>query len=962
MAWAQKNPRIGVVDRIESRDSTLAYDSKVVNGLVEQGQEKLRAIKRGGLTVAYTGVNGLGQGIDGYNGGLYGVSGDYLNEYSGAAAPVPTLIAPSVSFGARDGAATVGFLGELWVIGGNNAGGLLNDAWVSINGVTWSQNTALPAALTGRTGAKAVVLNNTLYVMGGQNAAGGFLNDVWSTPDGQAWTQISASAAWLPRADFELLVLGNTIYLAGGQGQPGTSTVPVPGLWHDVWTTTNGTAWSMQNGAAPWIGRRRFGFYSVGSTLYVLGGIVSNTNNTEYANAVADLWSDGGTSGVTWTRVNSNAFNVAGCPMLPFTVITSEGLQEPYGSAIVVTNGAGGTGAVAQRFTVGDDDTYDQEWCDYYDAPTVTFTTVGSLYTSACTFADAANGSETPLQGYGFLDGTAVSGGRGGEVVYDNGTYFYMTTYINGAQANEVWTSPNGINWTLLTASPGYASRSMQAIAYGNIWIIAGSSGGVTFYNDVWAIGGGNSAFALTPTVAGEFYNFNQTSSGIATPLLVFKSAHQGYYFNAALALLTRIVSAQYPAITVFGLVYLDGVFYVMDPNGKIWGSGINDPSTWTALNEIAIQNEPNGGVGIAKCGQFLVGFGQWSCEFFYDNANPAPGSALSANTALAYQVGCANGRSIVEMQASVLWVGQTSTEGAKVYMMQGYSPVVISTPFIDRILQADPLTIIYSFATSHFGHPCYVLTLVTSGVTLVYDFAMQFWYTWTSSRPAVVQPITSISNIGVYTATFGRAVLSTAPLQHGMKDGDPAIVSGVGSSVFNGNFNFNVIDPFTLQYNVTGLGTPQTSGALTPYTTTYYLGVDGHELSNSQAGNIGGSVFVQDPSNGNVYVVSYNTGSDYGNPVDFTAVTGIWDAGQMRDKFITRAAIVGDQTSSNVWIRHSETDYKSWSFYRPVNMQNPWPFISAMGRANRTAYQIRHTDFTPQRVESIELEFEEGV
>lgn len=958
---AQDNKRLQVVERLETRDATMAYDSKVINGIVEQGQDSLRAIKRGGLSVAYTGVDGKGQGIYGYNGTLYGVSGDFLNKYSSAGSAVPTLVTSASAFGARDGAAGVGFLGQLWIIGGNNASGLLNDAWTSIDGITWTQNTSVPAAVCDRTGAKAIVLSGVLYLMGGQNAAGAFLRDVWSTPDGLTWTQLLVNAPWGGRADFELLVVGSNIYLAGGQGFNANNTAPTPGLWHDVWTTTNGTAWQQQNGACPWIGRRRFGFYSVGATLYVLGGIVGSPNFTTFNNAVTDLWSSPD-FGITWVRVNGNAFGVGACPMLPQTVVTSEGLGEPYGSAVNVVNGTSGTGAAAQRFVVGDDDLYEQEWCDYYDAPMISFTTVGSGYTTPCAVTDKANGDNIFFLAYGFMDGTSVSGGRGGEVVFNNGLYFYFTTEINGAQANEVWTSPDGVAWTLLTAIPGYATRSMQVFVYGNIWIVGGSSSGTTFYNDVWTQGIGTTAFALTPTVAGEFYNFNQTNSGIATPLLVFKAAHEGYYFNAALSTLTKITNSNYPAVTVFGLVFLDGVFYVMDPNGKIWGSGIEDPSTWTALNEIAIQNEPNGGVGIAKCGTYLVGFGQWSCEFFYDNANPAPGSALSANQALAYQVGCAVGRSIVEMQGTIIWIGQTVTEGAKVYMFQGYTPTIISTPFVDRVLQNDPLSTVYCFSTSHFGHPCYVMTLVTSGVTLVYDFVMQFWYKWTSATAGTPVVISSITTDPYFTSNSGVATLSTAPNAHGMSDGDPAVVSGTGSTVYNGYYSFNVVDQFTLSYAVGGSDVTATAGSLATFVFGMYNGVAGIELASNSVGSVGGSVFVQDPSNGNVYVVTYNTGSDYGNPVDFNVVTQKWDGGVMREKQITRCALVADMTSSLMQIRHTENDYQSWSLYRNVNMQSQWPFLSNMGTAHRTAYQIRHTAFTPQRVEAIELDFEVGV
>jgi len=943
--------RLPVVEVIETRDATMAFDSKIVNGIVEQGQQYMRAVKRAGLGIAYTGFGGLGQGLDDYNGTLYGVSGDVLNEFGSSSGFNLTQVTANGGFGARDGAAMVGFLGSLYVIGGNNASGLLNDAWVSVTGTTWGQATNIPSALANRTGAKAIVLNNVLYIMGGSDNAGTYYNDVWSTSDGLTWTQILANAPWGKRADFELLVYGGNIYLAGGQGVSGSIA---SGLWHDVWTTSNGTSWSVQNTACPWIGRRRFGFYMTGATMNVLGGALATT----FATAVTDQWQSSD-FGVTWSRVSTNAFNVGACPMLPFTIVTSIGTDVAYGRSMTVTNGAGGSGAAAYGYAYGDDDVYDDEWCQDHDINTVTFTSVGSGYTTACTFVDPNNGASIPVTGYGFLDGTSVSGGRGGEVVYGNGQYYYFTTYINGSQANEVWSSPDGMTWTRLTSTPGYASRSMQVFSYGNIWIIGGySSSSSTYYNDVWEISSGSGQFPLSPTVPGEFYYFNQTSQSLTTPLLVLASPHQAYTFNAALGTLFRISNANYPAVIVPGLVYLDTTFYVMDPEGRIWGSALNDPTTWTALNEIAIQNEPNAGVGIAKLSTYLVAFGQWTVQFFYDAANQTPSSPLSANISLQYQVGCVNGRTIIEAQGTVLWVGQTVKEGTKVYMFQGYQPQIISTPFIDRILANDTMANVTAYITQIYGHPCYVLTLYQSGVTLVYDMFSAFWTTWTSlSQTQAAVNLTSVTVTGVSSTSFALLTISTAPNQHGLSDGDPAQITGLPVAQYNGIFNITLIDQFTFSILVSSnQGSYTGAGQVTRYSTGVFLPVTAHE----NGGN--NTYYLQDPSNGLIYSFNYSTGGDFGNPIDFSIVTGRWDGGTMYKKTIIRATIVGDMTSSTCLIRNTKTDYQSWSTYRPVNMQAEWAFVGMLGQYSRIAYQIRHTAFTPQRFESIEHEFEIGV
>ncbi len=313
-------------------------------------------------------------------------------------------------------------------------------------------------------------------------------------------------------------------------------------------------------------------------------------------------------------------------------------------------------------------------------------------------------------------------------------------------------------------------------------------------------------------------------------------------------------------------------------------------------------------------------------------------------------------------MEATVVWVGQTRTEGAKVYIMQGYSPTIISTPFVDRLLQNDPLTLVQAFASTHFGHPLYVLTLVTTGITLVYDFLMKDWYIWTtlSSGNAVV--ITSLSVLPLNTATYARVIASTAPNPHGMKDGDPIQVQNVAQAQYNVSGNATVIDQFTFQYTINQPGDPQTVGLLRTYSTSTYGTVAAANLANSESGAIGSTVYGQNAADGNIYVLTYNTASDFNAPIDFTVVTPVWDGGIMGEKFVTRASVVGDQTASKMLVRRTTTDYQTWSLYRPVNMNSQWPFIPTLGKINRAAFQVRHTDFTPQRVEAIELEFEVGV
>jgi hypothetical protein len=68
----------------------------------------------------------------------------------------------------------------MWVLGGRDNGGLLNDVWSSSDGVAWAQATSA-APWNARASFGALVFNGQLWVMGGYY--GGWFNDVWSTPN-----------------------------------------------------------------------------------------------------------------------------------------------------------------------------------------------------------------------------------------------------------------------------------------------------------------------------------------------------------------------------------------------------------------------------------------------------------------------------------------------------------------------------------------------------------------------------------------------------------------------------------------------------------------------------------------------------------------------------------------------------------------------------------------------------------
>ena len=121
----------------------------------------------------------------------------------------------------------------------------------------------------------------------------------------------------------------------------------------------------------------------------------------------------------------------------------------------------------------------------------------------------------------------------------------------------------------------------------------------------------------------------------------------------------SQITDADYPSNTTRGACFLDGRFFVMNPAAEIYQSALENAASWSALEFIGTQIEPDQGVYLAKHNNYLAAFKQYSTEFFYDAAN-ATGSILAPVQNAAFKVGCASDASVKEMAGTVVWMGQT--------------------------------------------------------------------------------------------------------------------------------------------------------------------------------------------------------------------------------------------------------------------------------------------------------------
>lgn len=244
-------------------------------------------------------------------------------------------------------------------------------------------------------------------------------------------------------------------------------------------------------------------------------------------------------------------------------------------------------------------------------------------------------------------------------------------------------------------------------------------------------------SYAFTTATPGLPLSWVGTSPGTYTKKMFIKNEEKAWTLTLGTpGTLTQVTDPDYPAATVPGAVYLDGYFFVMDKDGTVYNCDLENPDSWNALNYITAEAEWDKGVAIAKHQNYVVALKDWTCELFYDAANPT-GSPLSKVSNATVQIGCAQGYSVVQFHGGLIFMSKTRERGRSVHFFPPNSidPQEIASASIQRILNAADLTTVRAWGGKLGGRILYVLNLVTANITLVYDFTSKTWAQWTSDN-----------------------------------------------------------------------------------------------------------------------------------------------------------------------------------------------------------------------------------
>lgn len=413
-------------------------------------------------------------------------------------------------------------------------------------------------------------------------------------------------------------------------------------------------------------------------------------------------------------------------------------------------------------------------------------------------------------------------------------------------------------------------------------------------------------------------------------------------------------VGFSYPGVTVPGVVFLDGYFFVMDANGVIWNCDLDaDPGStgggaggiWDATSFIKANKVSGAGVCLTRSVNYIVALKQFSTEVFYDAGNPAPGSPLSPVDNAFSLVGCASAASVAQVEGSLAFVSQTRSKGRSVHLMTGAQQQRVSTPDIERILDADDLATVYAFGCKLEGHVLYFLTLTTTNITLVYDATTKTWMQWSSLTAQTPVSITSLVRSGTtVTATFSGA--------HNLNDGDPLLIAGASPAAYNGVWQTSYVSATVATFQIFSSPTTPATGTITGahYSETYF--------KFSHYVNAGGRDVLLHESDGHLYEILPSLHADAGVPFKVFNRTGTVDGGDTTQKPMARIVVVADTVDAYLMVRWSDDDCATFSKYQAVHLSLDRPRIRRCGTFRR---RIVETCFVssgnPLRIEALELE-----
>jgi hypothetical protein len=341
--------------------------------------------------------------------------------------------------------------------------------------------------------------------------AAGFLPLVMITTNinlaGASWTEATSAAGWPGRDNFSAVGFSGQMWVLGGEVGENWTDIG------DVWSSADGAHWAEVTNAAPWGLRSNAGSVVFNGKMWLLGGLQDCSGCD-----MNDVWSS--PDGTNWTEVTSaagwSARNQFGAVAFNGKMWVLGGFQGNYTALNDVWSSPDGTNWTEVTSAAG--------WSPRGDVGAVAVN--GKIWILG---GDLGNGNPygsgslndvwSSPDGTNWTEVTSAAGwsptsGTSSIVVALNG----LIWVISAGTLPDVWSSPDGTNWTEETSAAQWGARGGSSVVTfnGNLWVLGGQPVYGTYLDDVWystALTTTNitsTYSSISPTTNSTFYLFQQ--------------------------------------------------------------------------------------------------------------------------------------------------------------------------------------------------------------------------------------------------------------------------------------------------------------------------------------------------------------------------------------------------------------------------------------------------------------------
>lgn len=379
-------------------------------------------------------------------------------------------------------------------------------------------------------------------------------------------------------------------------------------------------------------------------------------------------------------------------------------------------------------------------------------------------------------------------------------------------------------------------------------------------------------------------------------------------------------IASNFPSTLVHGGAILDTYLFVMDEDGVIYNSNVNDPTTFNATGFVTAERDNDKGVYLGKHHDTIVAFNTRTIEFFYDAGNTV-GSPLNRRQDISYNIGLVSGLSVWENGDIIYFLGSNPTGQISLYKLENFQVQIISSELLNAYFTE--------------GLTQNSLNILLNGLSLQgHDTVIINVYTLTGAAPGTVLPKISLS-IDVTMSQEGFITTNvnshtTFPLMAWTKrtgGSNPTLTARTGEGIFYNGDVINLTDNLIPVDTILGSGGVYESGV---YETDVYT----------------------------------SSTIDSGTNIPLIIRTGLQDFGSDNYKFQGKETVMMKQTPSSqtLTIKHSDEASNSFDTGNTVDTSDRRKEVNRQSRFMQRNYQLEYSGDEQVFMDALNIDVAEGL